>query len=128
MSAVATEDVARDWVKRLEDIEIRRSGAPIREARARVARRVGVPAGTLENLRRDRMKGIRAWVYTALHRTLIAEIKREIAAYTHELQIALNIDGGADPAEIAEILAGLDELKTRLNAHATCSALHGGER
>ena len=83
-------------------------------ARAAVARRVGGAVGTLENLRRGRIKGVRAWIAEALRDALVKELKSEIAAHEHELAILLAGARHPDRHEVAEIEAGVTALKDRL--------------
>lgn len=103
-SAVAYIGRARHWAKTLEDKEAERIGS-VEKAREIVARRTGALPGTLENLRRNRLKTIATHIYERLRATVISELLAEKARIDHELQIALQT--GVDPAspEMAEILA-----------------------
>lgn len=95
MTAASFDGLARKWASDLEDREARRSALPVHEARPALARRLGIPAGTLEGLRRDRVKGVRAWVYERLREAVISEIRQEIKRSEHELSIA--VQAGLDP-------------------------------
>jgi len=114
MSAVTSDSLARDWARQLEVGEAKRTGLPLNAARKRLAARIGILPGTLENLSRDRLKGVRQWVYSALHEAVKAELRREIAAHTHELEKLERL--GRDPAhpEVQAALAGYDALRARL--------------
>lgn len=115
MSAIATDDLARTWASRIERAEAQRHGDSIAAARKRVAARLGITPGTLENLSRDRLKGVRQWLFEALKAGVIAEIRREIAAHEHEL-LALAADPRGDAGgQVAEVLSSLDALRSRLN-------------
>ncbi len=104
-SAIAYVGRARRWAETLEDREAKRSSLNVEEARPIVARRVGVMPGTLENLRKGRLKSIATHVYESIRASVIRELLAEKARIDHELQIALQT--GVDPAspEMAEILA-----------------------
>lgn len=60
--------LTREWVGRLERQEAARLGTDLADARRRVARRLGIAPGTLENLRRGRTKGVRAWIADRINR------------------------------------------------------------
>ena len=113
-SAAATVDDARRWAKFLEDREAKRSGQNVDEARPAVARRVGAAPGTLQNLRKNRLKSIAAHVYGGLRAWVIRELEAEKAALEHELQILRQ--QGVDPREeqVEEAQASLAEVRSAL--------------
>jgi hypothetical protein len=86
-SMIVTIDQAATWARALEDREAGASGLPLPAARDRVASRIKVPAGTLENLRRGRLKEVRATVAAALHAAFRKSLEAEIAKLEHELAI-----------------------------------------
>ena len=88
MSAIAFNDNAREWGTALEDRESARSGVAIHLARKAVARRLEVAPGALENIRRGRVKGVRAWLYERIRAGVIREIESEMARLSHELEVA----------------------------------------
>lgn len=92
MSAVET---VQSWAERLEAIELARTGAPRKTIRPVVARRVGVAPGTLENLRRGRIKDPRQSLVTKLRAALIRELEAEMRAHEHERHVL--IQTGEDP-------------------------------
>lgn len=89
------ETFARDWARQIEDREAGSSGVPVSTARKSIARRIGIAPGTLENLRKGRVKRVTASVYERLHTAVIRELQREIERCTHEIQIARQ--AGLDP-------------------------------
>lgn len=95
MSATAYVERARGWARMLEDREAARSGEPIHRAREAVARQVAVPPGTLENLRKNRLKGIAAHWYDQLRGGVIRALEAELRHVEFELQIARQV--GLDP-------------------------------
>lgn len=94
MSAV---EAVQGWAERLESIEAARTGWPRKAIRPIVARRVGVAPGTLENLRRGRIKDPRKSLYDKLRAALLRELENEIRAHEHERHIL--IQTGSDPRD-----------------------------
>lgn len=92
MSAALSTERASRWARMLDD----------KLGRARAARAVRVPPGTIETLRRGRRKNICVRIWTDLRMAVIRELTREIEAMTHEIQIARQ--AGVDPRE-GEVLA-----------------------
>ncbi len=88
MSAAAFVDRAQAYERLLVDKEAARSGQSSNAARQKVAIRVGAAPGTLENLRRGRLKEIAAHVYAKLHASVVAELEAELRHVEHELAIA----------------------------------------
>jgi len=110
-----TADVlARQWVTRLEHREARTAGTTLANARTAVARRLGVAPGTIENLRRGRTNGVRAWLAEKIAQAVIREILTEIRGLEHELLVARQCGARAGGGEIAEIEAGLAALVAAL--------------
>lgn len=99
MSAAEFVDRARGWERVLVGKESARSGRSSNAARQRVASKVGVAPGTLENLRRGRLKDITAHLYAKLHASVIAELEAELRHVEQELEIAraagLDVAAGA---------------------------------
>ena len=95
MTTASFDGLARKWVCDLERMEAARLSIPVVKARDVVARKTGVPAGTLEGLRRDRIKGVKAWVFEALRSAVIGNMKNEISRCAHELALARQ--SGLDP-------------------------------
>lgn len=115
MSAITSDSLARDWARELERREATRASVPLSMARKRVASRIGILPGTLENLSRDRLKGVREWVYARLHTALVAELKREIAAHTHELEKLERLGRIPGDGTYQEVVAGLEKLRGLLS-------------
>ena len=59
----------------IEDQEARRLGIPVVSARSRVANRIGVAPGTLENLRRLRTKIVPNWLMNRLRAEFIVVLQ-----------------------------------------------------
>ena len=103
MNATAIDISAQTFARRLEDREQERSGVLLPVARMTVARRTGVAAGTLENLRRGRIKGVREWIVAALRAALISEVEADIARAQHELTVLKASHRGVDHCQVAEV-------------------------
>ena len=94
---------AARWAATLEERERAKTGHSLAVARNAVARRIKVAPGTLENLRRGRTKGIRAWIFEALRAELVRELEQEQRRLAHELEILRQCGGGAVSGSIGEI-------------------------
>lgn len=114
MNSVAYADQARDWTRRLEDREAARSGLSVKEARPIVARRLGVAPGTLESVRKGRLKTIAAHIYDRLRLNVVAELQAEMRALEHELHVLQAT--GVDPRDSAidEVVADLAKVRLAL--------------
>lgn len=100
--------------RELEDRESARSGVPLAQARTIVARRLNLLPGTLENLRRNRVKDVRQRVADRLHAAYLRELEREHAALEHELQCLRATGRRPDSSEMAEIAADLAKVRAAL--------------
>lgn len=114
MSSTAYLDRARGWTKLLEDKEAERTGVRLTEARPAVSRRIGVPPGTLENLRNGRLKAIAVHWYDRLRAGVVKELEAEVRHLEHELQILRTT--GVDPREdeVAAVVADLAKVRQAL--------------
>lgn len=84
-------------------------------ARQRLAERLKIGVGTLENLVRERVKTVDAAIRDRLQALLVRELEAEIARLTHELEMARQ--GGFHPASqhISAIETHLEQARTLLN-------------
>lgn len=118
MNAAAYIDETRLIARKLEDKIASKLGC-INRARAAISRRIGggfLP-GTLERLRKGRLKRMDGWVSDRIRSLLVAEIQREIEALQHDLAIyhrAGNAPVG--PSEIEEAEALLARARSVLEA------------
>jgi len=95
MNSVAYVERAAAWARLLEDKEAERSGADLAVARPTVARRTGVPEGTLRNLRKNRLKAIGVHWFDRLKAGVIRELEAELMRLEHDLAVLRAT--GADP-------------------------------
>lgn len=111
---MSAEITAREWVGRLETSEARRSGSGLGQARQVVARKLGLPGGTLENIRRGRTKGIRSWIEERIRTAVIRELEKEIVGLEHELQMARQCGAHAGSPEILSAEAAIASARRAL--------------
>ena len=111
---MSADILTRAWVEKLEKTEAARTGVPVTVARRAVARRLGVSPGTVENIRRGRTKGVRAWIADRVANAVIREIENEIRGLSHELQCARQCGARAGESQIHEIQADFEALTLAL--------------
>ena len=111
VTAVSFVDTARGWARELEDREA--SASDRKTLRARLERRLGLPAGTLYSLRYRPPKAISAHVYEAIRVGIIAAHEAERARLAHEIDLAraAGLGDGALPMRAA--VAALDMAAAR---------------
>jgi hypothetical protein len=88
MNAISDVATVNRLARVIEDQEARRLGIPVTSARSRVANRIGVAPGTLENLRRLRTKIVPNWLMNRIRAEFIAVLQSEIQRLSHEIDIA----------------------------------------
>lgn len=112
---MSSVDIAtRNWAIGLEDRERARSGVPLPIARRAVARRLNIAPGTLENLRRGRIKGVRAWLVERVQSAFVRELELEIARLTHERELALQSGMDTREDQVREVDAHLSAARELL--------------
>ena len=124
MSAAAFVDRAREWERALVTKEASRSGLPSNAARERVAHRVGALPGTLENLRRGRLKEIAAHLYAGLHAGVVSELEAELRHVQHALEMARQ--QGLDPRAGAFLSLAANEARLKSALGLDASPEKGG--
>lgn len=95
-----------EMADRLIESEARTTGARRSLARRAVASRIGVSAGTLENLDRQRLKFVER-VEAKVRGAFIGLLEYEIAKATHELNLARLLAHRGDTAAILAAEAAL---------------------
>ena len=91
MNAVSDISTVNRFASALEDSEARRLGINIPAARRRIAGRIGVSPGTLENIRRLRTKIIPSWLMNKVRAELVSVLQLEIQRLEHEVHLARQI-------------------------------------
>jgi hypothetical protein len=95
MSVSTFDDAVKADLERLESLRAERGHTTRGFVRAAIARETKVAAGTMENIRRGRLKGVRGWVAMAIRAALVREVQRQLGALEHELEILRR--SGVDP-------------------------------
>lgn len=118
MSALVFSTDTREIARVLEDREAARVGKlPI--ARQSLARRIGCAPGTLETLRKGRLKRIERWLHEKLEALLIKEIEAEIRRLSHELETYRLARGDAAGApQMAQLAAAIENAKRLIGGAA----------
>lgn len=88
MNAMSDVTAINKFARTLEDAEARRLGIKTSDARTRVAGRLGVSPGTLENIRRLRTKIVPNWLMNKVRAEFVATLQMEIQRLEHEIHIA----------------------------------------
>ncbi|MCI0599378.1 MAG: hypothetical protein L0Y60_07620 [Beijerinckiaceae bacterium] len=101
------EAAARGWVIEIEAHHVRTAGHPLPVARKNLARKLGVAPGTLENIRRGRIKNIRLLTASRLRSFMIRHLQSEIQKHSHDLEMVLRSSEDARADEILEAQAAL---------------------
>jgi hypothetical protein len=112
----AFDQAVRSDLSRLEAIRALRSSASIAHARASIARETRIAAGTLENIKRQRTKGVRGWIADTIRGALVRELQREIERLNHELQTLLQRGVDHREPEMAEVQSLIVRVRQSLEA------------
>lgn len=112
---VAEMRTYQEYARRLEKIEMDK-GRKQPNARAEIARKSGLAAGSIENLRRGRLKALTSFLKNRLRAALIRELEQEAARLAHQLSILRST--GVDPREdvVASAEAHLVAARAALNS------------
>lgn len=104
MSAHADVSTACQLAHGIEQAEARRLGLSVSKARPSVARRVGASPGTMENIRRMRVKNIPSWLMDRIRAEFVAVLQNEIRHLENEISIArkTRVDYSPDVLAAAE--------------------------
>lgn len=103
-----------DWIGRLETRE-RAGGLAAAPARARVARRLEVAPGTLENLRKGRAKRAVAGLFERARRAVEAALLSEAKALEHEIILVRSCGVDGDDHAVREAAASLAHARAILS-------------
>lgn len=91
MNAMSDVAMMNQLSKSLEKVEAHRLGINEKDARQRIAKRIGTTPTTLENLRRMRTKIVPNWLMNRVRQELISVLQSEIQRLEHEVSIAKQI-------------------------------------
>lgn len=112
-TALTTTYEAQNLAKRLEDMRAKAAGS-IELARQQIARETRISAGTLENLRRGRIKQVAAWVRDSLQAAVIRQLENEMRALEHELQMVRQTGRPLRDCEAEAIVSDLAKVRAAL--------------
>jgi len=106
---------AREWVISIEDHHAKAIGQTLPVARKHLARKVGIAPGTLENIRRGRLKEIRRQVADRLQSFMIRHLETEINKLANELEILIQSRKNNCATEIVAAQAAIAEARRLLD-------------
>jgi len=110
MTPTTLEAQPADWLEDLEAWHLRRCGS-VSEARRQIARATGLSQGTLEGVRRKRLKGVRLHVFDAIRGAFCAALEAEQRRLAHALDLAERGMGGVDKDAAREARAALEQAR-----------------
>ena len=118
-SDTVNADVVR-WVSHLERISCEQ-GLQKPAAREAVAKKLGVPVGTLENIVRGRTKGVRAWIVERVKGLMAHELEKQIQRLEHELLVVNSYrSGDVDEAEVSDVIEAVTRAKALVRKLRAC--------
>lgn len=94
----------------MEAAEARCRAISLQQARPIVAREIGIPPGTLENIAKGRLKGLQGRVERAIDAALVRFLERQRRGIEHELEMAAARLGRGDCGPVAKAEAARDAL------------------
>lgn len=114
----AATDVAtlNRFARALENAEAKRIGASLPVARSRIASRLGVSPGTLENIRRLRTKIVPNWLMNKVRSELISVLQLEIRRLEHEVHLARQTGSNHRDGDLASAETSLATAREILTA------------
>lgn len=114
----AATDVAtlNRFARALENAEAKRIGASLPMARSRIASRLGVSPGTLENIRRLRTKIVPNWLMNKVRSELISVLQLEIRRLEHEVHLARQTGSNHRDGDLASAETSLATAREILTA------------
>lgn len=84
----SSDDFIREWIVEAEDNEVRRSGNERPTARNTIASRIGISAGTIDSIRRRRIKDLRGSIRDRIVDFMVGDLEKEMARLQHNLEMA----------------------------------------
>jgi len=103
------------FLARLEKREAAQSGANLPDVRKAIARKIGEAPGTIENIRRGRIKRMVEGTTDKIKAALIRSIEAEIAHLSHEVEMLRRTGAPLDGDEILEAETLLSRARALLN-------------
>ena len=103
----AIDETTRWRLGLIETFEARRLGS-LPRAREKIAAEIGVSPGSLERVRRGRVKSVKGFIIDAVRAAFIGAISREIRGLEHELEMARRGGLSLEESGAVEALAALE--------------------
>ena len=116
LTAAPEQPPERRWTAWLLSRERSVTGRNSEEVRQAVARTLGVAPGTIENLARGRMKGVRKSLSDKIRGAFVHAISTEIAALERELDSARRADPALGEDDLLAVEAHLASARRVLQA------------
>lgn len=116
MDLTSDVEMANAFVARIEAIEAGRRSVSQRRAREDLAARLKTNPGTLENMRRLRLKSIPHWLMTRIRAEFINVLQSEVARLEHEIAISRQIGTDHRDDDLAKAEAQISAAKAILRA------------
>jgi hypothetical protein len=113
MTSMTFDDVARKWVAELEKAEASRTGLKRDKVRKSLAGKIGIAPGTIENIRRRRIKDFRRGGIGELIRSyMVHHLQLEIQRKTNDLQMVLECGKNPSADEVARLRGAIAKAQT----------------
>lgn len=116
MNAATDVVMLNRFARALENAEAKRIGASLPVARSRIASRLGVSPGTLENIRRLRTKIVPNWLMNKVRSELISVLQLEIRRLEHEVHLARQTGSNHRDGDLASAETSLATAREILTA------------
>ena len=116
MNALADVETVHRFARVLEDAEAKRLGVRVSEARMSIARRLRTSPGTLEGIRRRRIKIVPNWLMARIRAEFVSTLQAEIARLEHEINIAQQVGAHHSDDALQEARAQVVAAKEVLRA------------
>lgn len=118
MNPATDIETASGLLGRLEAIEAQRIGLSSRDARAAVAHRLRALPGTLENVRRLRLKVVPSWLMSRIRAELVIALQHQARQLEHEIGLHLQAGAHYRDGDLAEAQARLAQARAILQRTA----------
>ena len=114
MNAMSDIATVNRFTASLVEREARHHGLTKAEAEKKIANRIGVSQGTLENIRRLRTKIVPNWLMNKVRVELISVLQLEVQRLEHEIHVARQTGSGNRDDEIIAAAAQLAKARQAL--------------
>lgn len=109
------DDAAFEWVVEQVECQRRTSCETRPQARAAAAQAIGIAPGTVENIDRGRLKGLRSWVRDRIQDHKIKSLEAEFVRIERELAITRRCGSRASAEQIRKACAARDAIQAFLD-------------